>query len=56
MLEHYGWRRAFIASGAPGLLLVFLLLFTVREPKRGGVDNLADDGAHADLAGDRPAF
>ena len=42
MLEHFGWRSAFIASGAPGLLLVFLLLFTVREPKRGGVDNLAD--------------
>jgi len=42
MLEHFGWRSAFIASGAPGLLLVFLLLLTVREPKRGGVDNLAD--------------
>jgi MFS family permease len=43
MLEHYGWRSAFIASGAPGLLLVFLLLFTVKEPVRGAVDNLADD-------------
>lgn len=42
MLEHFGWRSAFIASGAPGLLLVFLMLFTVREPMRGGVDNLSD--------------
>lgn len=42
MLMHFGWRSAFIASGAPGLLLVFLLLFTVREPKRGAVDGLVD--------------
>jgi predicted MFS family arabinose efflux permease len=42
MLEHYGWRSAFLASGVPGLLLVFLLLFTVREPQRGMVDSLAD--------------
>jgi MFS family permease len=45
MLEHYGWRSAFIASGAPGLLLVFLLLFTVREPIRGLVDKVADTQA-----------
>ena len=34
----FGWRSAFIASGAPGLLLVFLLLLTVHEPsaRRGG--------------------
>jgi predicted MFS family arabinose efflux permease len=43
MLEHYGWRSAFVASGAPGLLLVFLMLFTVREPVRGGVDKIVDD-------------
>jgi predicted MFS family arabinose efflux permease len=43
MLMHYGWRSAFIASGAPGLLLVFLLLLTVREPVRGGVDKIVDD-------------
>jgi len=44
MLQHYGWRSAFIASGAPGLLLVFLLLFTVREPQRGAVDRMQDTG------------
>jgi predicted MFS family arabinose efflux permease len=43
MLMHYGWRSAFIASGAPGLLLVLLLLFTVREPTRGIVDKIIDD-------------
>lgn len=49
ILEHYGWRNAFIASGAPGLLLVFVLLFTVREPQRGLVDRLADDAAAPSL-------
>jgi MFS family permease len=44
MLQHYGWRSAFIASGAPGLLLVFLLMFTVREPQRGAVDRMQDTG------------
>ena len=43
MLQHYGWRSAFIASGAPGLLLVVLLLATVREPIRGQSDKLADE-------------
>jgi len=42
MLQHYGWRSAFIASGAPGLLLVILLLATVTEPTRGSADNLVD--------------
>lgn len=44
MLQHYGWRSAFIASGAPGLLLVVLLLTTVREPVRGTADRLTDAG------------
>ncbi|HEY2070890.1 MAG TPA: MFS transporter [Rhizomicrobium sp.] len=40
--EHYGWRVAIVSAGAPGLLLVFLLLFTVKEPKRGLVEALPD--------------
>lgn len=40
--EHYGWRMAFLAAGAPGLLLVLLLMVTVREPPRGHVERLAD--------------
>jgi MFS family permease len=42
--QHYGWRMAFLLAGAPGLLLVFLFLFTVDEPKRGHVEGLADAG------------
>ena len=40
--EHYGWRFAITAAGLPGLALVFLLLFTVREPARGLVEALPD--------------
>ncbi|MDQ1191596.1 MFS family permease [Brevundimonas vesicularis] len=36
--DAYGWRAAFFAAGAPGLLLSFLLVTTVREPLRGGLD------------------
>jgi len=35
---HYGWRAAFFAAGLPGLALVVLVLATVREPRRGGLD------------------
>jgi len=41
ILQTYGWRSAFIASGAPGLFLVLLLLLTVREPPRGLAENLS---------------
>jgi predicted MFS family arabinose efflux permease len=41
--EHYGWRNAFFAAGAPGLLLAIYLLVGVREPVRGSVDNLKDE-------------
>lgn len=34
----YGWRWAFIAAGAPGLLLAIIARFTVREPPRGQFD------------------
>jgi predicted MFS family arabinose efflux permease len=42
--EHYSWRTAFICAGAPGLLLTLAILFTVPEPRRGQVENLADSG------------
>lgn len=35
----YGWRVAFLAAGAPGVVLAVLLLTTVREPLRGGLDS-----------------
>src|SRR5258708_5826933 len=40
--EHFGWRSAFLASGIPGLLLVFFFLFAVPEPPRGQAENLQD--------------
>ncbi len=33
--EYFDWRTAFIAVGAPGLLVALLVRFTVREPARG---------------------
>jgi predicted MFS family arabinose efflux permease len=42
MLQHYGWRAAFLVSGTPGLVLAAVLLLTVREPQRGTVENLED--------------
>jgi predicted MFS family arabinose efflux permease len=32
--EHFGWRRAFVAVGLPGLALAALVRLTVREPSR----------------------
>src|SRR3546814_9008313 len=42
--QHYGWRWVFIAAGIPGILIAIVLLLTVREPVRGGMD----DDAKAD--------
>lgn len=40
--EAYGWRTAFYAVGAPGVLIALLLLLLVREPRRGGLDAFLD--------------
>ena len=34
--DHFGWRVAFIALGAPGVLVALICRLTVREPPRGG--------------------
>src|ERR1700742_876484 len=34
----YGWRAAFLALGVPGVLIGALVLLTIREPARGGLD------------------
>ena len=36
--EHFGWRWAFVAAGAPGIALALIIKLTVREPLRGGMD------------------
>jgi MFS family permease len=50
----YGWRIAFFAVGLPGVLLALIMLLVVREPKRGGLDEMAlGADAHAPAP---PAF
>src|SRR5882757_5133275 len=34
----YGWRAAFLALGAPGLLVGIVVYLTIREPARGRLD------------------
>ena len=43
----YGWRVAFIAVGAPGLLLALLVRFTMAEPVRGASDAVIKAKAEA---------
>lgn len=40
--ESYGWRTAFFLMGLPGIVLAVVVLLVIREPKRGGLDPLAD--------------
>ena len=40
--QHYGWRDAFLAAGLPGLVLVFVVMFMVKEPRRGHADGYDD--------------
>ena len=35
---HYGWRMAFVAVGAPGVVLALIMPAIVREPMRGALD------------------
>jgi len=37
----WGWRSAFLALGIPGMLLGLLIVWLLREPRRGMADNLA---------------
>jgi MFS family permease len=39
--QHFGWRWVFIVGGIPGIAVALLLLLTVREPARGGMDHAA---------------
>ncbi len=41
----HGWRSAYIAAGLPGLALGVLFVLTVREPRRGQTDDLAQGQA-----------
>jgi len=39
--EHYGWRAALMAVGAPGVLLTFFVMAFLKEPPRGTFENEA---------------
>src|ERR1700758_3099867 len=41
--QAYGWRGAFYALGAPGILLGVLVFLTIREPRRGRLDANVED-------------
>ena len=42
--QAFGWRAAFFALGAPGVLLGAIVLLTVREPRRGRLDAIGGEG------------
>lgn len=41
LADLYGWRGAFIGLGIPGVIVGLLILATVREPRRGGMEAVA---------------
>ncbi|WP_439101453.1 spinster family MFS transporter [Congregibacter sp.] len=49
LAEAFGWRKAFMIVGIPGVMLAGLLVLTVREPLRGRWDSAAANA-------DRPSF
>ena len=47
----YGWRTPFLVSAAPGVVIALLILFFVREPRRGAADRLQATPVRATIAG-----
>jgi MFS family permease len=47
LVHQYGWRTTVYLAGAPGLLIVLVLLLTVKEPRRLTVDGGSDANGHA---------
>ena len=39
--EYFGWRKALMVLGIPGIAYAILFYFTVQEPVRGHADNIA---------------
>jgi predicted MFS family arabinose efflux permease len=44
MAEHVSWRAAFVAVGAPGVVVAILTFLTLREPPRGMSDPMGAAG------------
>lgn len=36
--QYYGWHRAFLVAGLPGMLVALIFRFTVKEPARGATE------------------
>lgn len=47
--QKYGWRMAFLAAGIPGLIMMFVVFFAMKEPVRGHSEQIVDDGATVPL-------
>ncbi len=47
--QNIGWRAAFLIVGVPGLLLAFIVRFTIREPERGASEQRRDSGEQPEL-------
>jgi predicted MFS family arabinose efflux permease len=45
-----GWRMTFVVLGAPGLLLCVVVLWTMREPRRGASEGECADATPCDLS------
>lgn len=41
--QYYGWHRAFLVAGIPGLLVALIFRFTVTEPRRGTTEEARVD-------------
>jgi MFS family permease len=51
VVEHYGWRSAFIAIGVPALVFCAILTFVARDPQRGRWDLTPHTYTQAPLLG-----
>ena len=53
--QAFGWRVAFFVAGIPGVLLALLVWLTVKEPKRGAVEQ-RETAAESSSFGETMAF
>ena len=42
--QFFGWRRAFLVVGVPGIIISIILRLTLREPPRGHSEGVRDSG------------
>lgn len=54
--DAFGWRMAFFVVGLPGVLLSFVVYFTIKEPVRGGMDGHGPDYIPPEIPAIREIF